>query len=119
MATDTSSLPRQWEDWCSWILGIWLCLSPWILQFSGEPLLTQNAVVVGFLLILSEVVTLSAFRPWEEWINIALGAWLIVSPFVLKTAALTPKADFVLVGLAVVALALYELWEVGRNSAPK
>ena len=82
------------------------------------PVLDKGSLA-GFLLILSEVVTLSAFRPWEEWVNIALGAWLIVSPFILKAAALTPKADFVLVGLAVVALAFYELWEVGRNSAQK
>src|SRR6478752_3636252 len=27
------SLPKQWEDWCSWLLGLWLCISPWALLF--------------------------------------------------------------------------------------
>jgi hypothetical protein len=36
------SLPKQWEDWCSWLLGLWLCISPWAksghqLKSSGHP----------------------------------------------------------------------------------
>ena len=30
------SLPKQWEDWCSWLLGLWLCISPWALLFDLE-----------------------------------------------------------------------------------
>jgi hypothetical protein len=27
MAVAQFSLPKQWEDWCNWLLGIWLCIS--------------------------------------------------------------------------------------------
>ena len=106
------SLPKQWEDWANWILGIWLCISPWALQFDLESVPTRNAVIVGFLIILAEVVTLSIFRPWEEWINVALAAWLVISPWVLGIASAAATANFVIVGVLVIALALYEMRSV-------
>jgi hypothetical protein len=106
------SLPKQWEDWANWAFGIWLCISPWALEFDLEPVPTRNAVIVGFLIILAEVVTLSVFRPWEEWINVALGAWLVVSPWVLAIASTSATMNFVVVGALVIALALYEMRSV-------
>lgn len=107
--------PKQWEDWCDWALGLWLLLSPWILLFERDPIATRNAVIVGSLIVLAEAVTLSVFRVWEEWINLALGAWLIISPWVLPLASTPAKANFVIVGILIVGLALYEVWEVSRR----
>ena len=111
----TFTPPKQWEDWCDWGLGIWLVLSPWVLLFEKDTTATRNAVIVGGLIILAEVVTLSYFRVWEEWINVVLGAWLLVSPWVLGIASPAAKLNFHIVGLLVGALALYEVWEVSRN----
>jgi hypothetical protein len=119
MAMMTFTAPRQWEDWASWLLGFWLLLSPWILHFEEETAATQNAVVLGFVLILAEVVTLSAFVVWEEWINIALGSWLVVSPWVLRGVGAAASANFVLVGLLVIALAAYEMWQVANAREPR
>ena len=110
MAAVTFTPPKQWEDWCDWALGIWLILSPWVLLFEPDTVATRNAVTVGFLIVAAEALTLSAFRLWEEWINVALGAWLIISPWILGIASAPAKANFVIVGLLVVALALYEVW---------
>ena len=107
--------PKQWEDWCDWVLGIYLLLSPWILLFERDPVATRNAVIVGSLIVLTEAVTLSVFRVWEEWINVALGVWLVVSPWVLPLANTSAKANFVIVGLLIAGLALYEVWEVSRR----
>src|SRR5215510_13357610 len=114
MATVTFTPPKQWEDWCDWALGIWLVLSPWVLRFDFNPTATRNAVIVGFLIILVEAVTLSAFKLWEEWINVALGIWLIVSTWMLGFASTVATTNFVIVGALIVALALYEVWEAGR-----
>ncbi|MGB9399675.1 MAG: SPW repeat protein, partial [Pseudolabrys sp.] len=64
------SLPKQWEDWCSWLFGLWLCISPWALLFDLDSTATQIAVISGILVILAELLTLTVFRPWEEWINV-------------------------------------------------
>src|SRR5450631_3438995 len=109
--------PRQWEDWVSWALGIWLILSPWALLFWNDASAMQNSVIAGFLLILIEAVTLSAFRPWEEWANVVIGIWLLVSPLVLIMPAWTTIANSVIVGGLVILLAIYEMWD-NRGQRP-
>lgn len=111
----TFTPPRQWEDWCDWGLGIWLLLSPWVLGFAFDTPATRNAVIVGALVIVAEVVTLSVFRVWEEWINVALGAWLAISPWVLGIGG-AAQANFVVVGAIIAALAVYEVRETARAS---
>jgi hypothetical protein len=115
MAAVTFTPPRQWEDWCDWALGFWLVLSPWVLHFWPDSTATRNAVIVGALVILAEVVTLSVFRVWEEWINVALGAWLVISPWVLGVGG-AAQANFVIVGAIIAALGVYQVREVARAS---
>ena len=110
--------PTHWQDWGSWILGIWLCISPWALGVSADSASTQNAVIVGFLLILTEVVTLSVFAPWEEWFNVVLGAWLVVCSWVLGVTAVLARADFIVVGAVVLMLAIYEMLQVRTVRPP-
>jgi hypothetical protein len=117
MASKPFSFPRQWEDWASWMLGLWLLLSPWALFFDQETIALENAVAVGALVIIAEIIELSIFRGWEEWVNIALGAWLALSPWVLGIASAAARWNFVVVGALVVALALYELKEMAAGSA--
>jgi hypothetical protein len=117
MAQVRFNSPLHWEAWCSWLLGIWLCISPGPLQFGNEGTATFAAVLTGVVLICIEVVTVSTFRLWEEWISVVLGAWLIVAPWILSfhlNAAAT--ANFVIVGAMVVALALYELRQGEREN---
>ena len=108
-------LPKQWTDWTTWLLGIWLCLSPWTLLFEFEAPAVKNAVLLGALIILAELVELSIFRGWQEWINVAFGAWLIASTWVLGIVTPAARTNFMLVGMLVVALALYEMWQIRQN----
>jgi membrane-bound ClpP family serine protease len=115
MPTAKFYLPKQWTDWTTWLLGIWLCLSPWALHFEFEAPAMRNAVLLGVLIILVELVELSIFRGWEEWINVALGAWLIASTWVLGLVTPAARINFILVGVLVVALALYEMWQLRQH----
>jgi hypothetical protein len=116
MAIAQFSTPKQWEDWCSWLLGIWLCLSPWTLGFGLDPNATETTVVGGLLIIAAEVVTLSVFRPWEEWINVVLGVWLIICPWIVGVDVPVASANLIIVGLLVMVLALYEIWGARHQS---
>ena len=73
---------------------------------------TENAVAIAVLILVAEVVELSIFRDWEEWINVVAGAWLVASPWVLGIASVAARWNFVAVGVLVVVLALYELREM-------
>jgi len=115
MAGIQFSAPKQWEDWCSWLLGIWLTISPWALRYDLQPTATRTAVISGILIILAEIVTLSVYRAWEEWINAILGAGLIICPWFLVIDSPSARANFIVVGLLVLALAFYEIWQEYRK----
>jgi hypothetical protein len=109
------SLPKEWQDWLNLVLGIWICVSPWALNFTDNASATRIAVAVGFLIIVSEVFTFWALRSLEEWINVLLGAWLIISAWLLDISPSITKIDFIVSGVAVVLLAVYEIWDARRH----
>jgi hypothetical protein len=114
MTIGTFSPPKGWEDWATLVLGVWLCASTWLLQFSDPPAM-QNLVAVGFLVIIGELFTFYTLRIWEEWINIVLGLWLIVSSWVLDITAPVAKVNALVVGLLLLAIAFYEMWDDRRH----
>jgi hypothetical protein len=42
-------VPRAWEEWTEFGLGLWLIVSPWILGFSNLYDARLNAVIVGIV----------------------------------------------------------------------
>jgi hypothetical protein len=50
------SPPKEWQDWGSLLLGIWLCVSPWALRFAADSTATNTVLCVGFLMIAAEVL---------------------------------------------------------------
>ena len=102
-------------DWINLILGVALIASPWVLGFTAGPVM-WNAVIGGAAIGVIAIVALAAFAQWEEWVNLALGIWILISPFVLGfSAEVVAMWTFVLVGLAVALLAAAELWVVTRQ----
>ena len=62
MAMISLSLPKHWEDWIGGALGLWLLASPNVIPY-GEPAATQNAFLVGVLLIAIAVVEMRPSAP--------------------------------------------------------
>jgi len=108
-----------WEDWVDMVLGAWLAMSPWILGFSdSHPAATRNALIVGIVVAALSALTFLAYSVIEEWVDVVLGAWLIVSPWVLSGSPnLAVVADFVIVGALVAGLSGYEIW-ASRHGHP-
>ena len=63
------------------------------------------------------LAALTAFAVWEEWLNLIVGLWLIVSPWVLKFPHTSAMRTDVIIGVIVAVLAAAELWY--RWQAPR
>jgi hypothetical protein len=101
-----------WQDWVITLLGGWLVVSPFALRtlgYENGPALAAdwNAYIVGVLALGLGIAALLARRIWEEWADIALGVWLIVSPWVLGFASDRPMTTNVIVvgGLMILVAA--------------
>src|SRR3546814_12329343 len=75
-----------------------------------------NHYVIGIAVALFFAATaLVAFKAWEERLNIALGAWLLVSPWLLGfSASSAPMWNVVIIGTLTVAFAGWDRSEERR-----
>lgn len=102
---------QQLQDWLNFVLAALLFVSPWVLGFSGEPHAAWNAWVCGIIVAVFAIAALVNFAEWEEWVNLAAGAWLVVSPWILQFSAVTTALwTAVVIGALVFALAAWEIW---------
>jgi hypothetical protein len=60
------SVPKEWQDWLNLVLGIWICLSPWALNFTDNASAARTAIAIGFLIIVCEVFTFWACALWRS-----------------------------------------------------
>jgi hypothetical protein len=100
----------RWQDYLL-LFGIWIAASPWVLGFADEvgPGM-WNAVLVGLAICALAIIDLDLPSKADEWAMIALGAWSMVSPWVLDLAGHRLAMTSMLVsGIAVVALTAWEL----------
>src|SRR5262245_59550829 len=96
------------------ILGAFLLISPWVVGFDSG-VQTQNGVICGIIIAVLSIAALSAFTEWEEWLNLIVGLWVLVSPWVLGFASATHATwTHVIIGFLVAALAALELWMTHR-----
>jgi hypothetical protein len=100
-------MAAKWQDWTSFVLALWLALSPWLAGYvESHDAATANAVLVGLALALCshfECVWCDD-RP-AEWINLVAGLWLLCAPFALDFSSRVASANSIAVGVAIAALA--------------
>ena len=129
MATNARS--DRWRDWAMLVLAVWLFLSPWIFGFAaaapggeavaaGFTTAAWNAWILGVVIAVLALWAAFQFAEWHDWANGVLGIWLVVSPWILGFAALTAALwNHVVVGLLIVALAAWELWDVRHQPSSR
>jgi len=101
---------KHWQDPVNLILGLWMLISPWVLGYQGETTAMWNAVVLGILIGAVAIGALAQPKAWEEWANVVLGIWLVISPWVLGFSTMRePMANAAIVGVVTAVLALWTL----------
>src|SRR5438552_15292951 len=96
------------SSWANVLLGIWVIISPFVLGVH-TPKGIWNNVVVGALVGILAVIRWSMHQQGWSWLNMILGIWLVISPFVLflSGAAVWDTAILVII---VAALALTNMY---------
>jgi hypothetical protein len=98
---------NRWQDWARVAVGVWLLVSPWALGTAMDPSSTWNAWIVGALTVIASVTSLRTPKEVRsEWVSLALGAWLLLSPWILGfTVYVNAARNAWVVGAIVVILA--------------
>jgi hypothetical protein len=99
-------------------LGGFLCNAPNMLSFESGPE-NVNAHISGIGIIIFAMAAIYAHVDWEEWLNLALGLWLIAAPWALHFTSGNAVTVHIVVGLLVSALAAAELWLTHRHMSSR
>jgi hypothetical protein len=85
-------------------------MSPWALGFSDQSAATMNALVMGTILVLEELLELGVHETIEEWIDLVAGLWLMISPVALGFASQAVASwNTLAVGLLTVLFAAWAM----------
>lgn len=101
---------RRWQDMVILLLGLWLVVSPWALGYASDLPQAMNAWIVGVVIAALAAFDLYKTYMWAVAVNLLLGAWIAISPWVPALADRgAMMTNSIIVGIAVVVLALWEL----------
>jgi hypothetical protein len=126
----------RWWDPANLVLAIWLFISPWVLQFGantpvvapaqGGPSAVEagvaawNAWVLAVIVFLVALSAMGRLARGQETINLLLGIWIFIAPWVLGFAAGADGAaawDHWIVGALVFLVSAAALSTVRRERA--
>jgi hypothetical protein len=107
--TSRKAHPEWVLDLYNLVLAAILFLHPWMVARANGTA-SIDAWVSGAALAAVSLAALVAFVDWEEWVNLALGIWLVASPWVLGFTHTSAMHFSIGIGAAVAFLALLEIW---------
>jgi len=93
-------------SWLNVLLGIWVIISPFVVQFAQLPAAMWNNVIVGIVIAILALIRTSTPRQigWS-WANVILGIWMIISPFALGTMTTAILWNNIILGVVIAIVA--------------
>jgi hypothetical protein len=93
-------------SWLNVLLGIWVIISPFVVQFARLPAAMWNNVIVGIVIaILALIRTSTPQQIGWSWANVILGIWMIISPFALGTMTTAILWNNIILGIVIAIVA--------------
>jgi len=110
MATTSNTSARRWQDQLILLLGLWFFITPWVFGYPIPSPQAWTAFISGAVIALLAAFDLYKTYFWAVTINLLLGIWVAVSPWVLGLSGDVELTwNSLIVGVAVAVLALWEM----------
>lgn len=125
----------HWQDVANAGLGLWIFVSAaflrhamadatlWHSMAGALPpegvggIAMWNLAIVGVAVTFIALSAALAFRAWQEWLNMALGLWLFISPWTLAFhASAALRWNAVIAGVLITVLAAWVLTQERAKS---
>ncbi|HEV7329637.1 MAG TPA: hypothetical protein VGN63_01245 [Flavisolibacter sp.] len=95
----------MWAQIINIVIGLFLMFAPSIWSFDKAT--SDHHYIVGPLIITNAIIALWEFNRGIRWLNVLIGAWLLVSPFVLGNKGIVATIDIA----SAILLILFSLFK--------
>jgi hypothetical protein len=114
---------RKWRaesvlDLYNLLLAMVLFAAPWFFAHASQTAVVDLRLSSAAIIILS-FAAIIAFSTWEEWVNLLLGLWLVVSPWLLGFAHTRAMHYSIAIGATIAFLAALDLWLIYETAEQK
>ena len=76
--------PRHWGDAVLLLVGLWLMLSPWLMNYGSMAQALGSGFACGAVLAFVGLAAVFRFRHWPEMVAATAALWLAISPWMLE-----------------------------------
>lgn len=107
----------RWSSAGTVLAGLWLIIAPLVLNFTGNNAAQYNHIIVGIAVLV--LAAIRAFDPDERegisWMNVILGLWMIVAPYLLGYANVnSARTNSLIAGAVILILAAFSAYETNE-----
>ncbi len=92
------------SSWVNIVLGILVIILPFVFGVHSSKGIWNN-VITGVIVGILAIIRWRIHQPGWRWLNLILGIWIVISPFVLFLSGAV-MSNNVILGIIVAALAL-------------
>jgi hypothetical protein len=101
---------RRWQDQLILLMGVLLMISPFALGYPSTSPPALNAYIAGAIMAILATFDLYRTYVWAVLINLVVGVWVAVSPWLIGLVQDPPMTwTLLVIGVATVVLAVWEL----------
>lgn len=101
---------RRWQDQLMLLIGLWLIISPMVFGYPSDSTPAINAYIAGLVMAALAAFDLVQTHAWAVAVNVVVGVWVAVSPWLVDTVPDRMMTTSLLVsGIAAIVLGLWEL----------
>ena len=109
---------KHWQDPVNVVTAVLILVSPWLAGYALAQAALANAVIVGGVLLAVSIGSSVVGRAWAEWAVVALGAWMVMSSWLLDFHDGAARSASVGLGGVALVLGLWSLLDEVRGHSP-
>ncbi len=91
----------------NFILGVWLIISPYLLQYTAVQARWEQTAAGVIIAILAAVHYYMPEMRWTSWVNAVVALWLIIAPFVTGYTNMAAYWNEIISGVVIGALSIW------------
>lgn len=120
MKVSVSSLSAQWAEFATLVLSVWVAVSPFVVTTAEHDAYAGNLHAAGLAAVAASVLLIVRPVRQSAYVVVAIGVWLLASPWLLGFAdEQTPTRQVLFYGIALAGLALMTLRNHGLLGSPR